>query len=152
MVATYYEQRTGEPFVSTAIYPNRIKDKQELESIYDLIESGSGDFAFKTKEGLLIAEGYIRIVYGDRAPYLEFLQDQIKWENLDCERKDVGYYNKWFSKKGRVLVYEQIKTVRNLPNPPSGKLSFNGNRVEGYADYRIGRCYVCPYEIKVHHK
>lgn len=146
---TYYEKMTGETFVSTAIYPNRIKDKQTLESICDLVESGSDRFIFKTKERVLIAEGYVRIVYGDHSPYIEFLQDQIKWENFECERKGVGFYNKWFSKTGRVLVYEQIKTVKCLPNPPAGKFSFEGNRVEGYADYRVGRCYVDPYEIRI---
>jgi hypothetical protein len=146
---TYYEEKTGEPFVNTAIYPNRLKDKQDLENICDLIESGSDKFLFKTKEGSLIAQGYVRIVYGDHGSYIEFMKDQVAWENLECERKDAGYYNKWYTKIGRVLVYEQLKTVSNLPNPPAGKFSFNGNRKEGYADYRIGRAYVSPYEVVI---
>lgn len=146
---TYYEEITGEPFVSTAIYLNRIKNKNDLESICDLIESGSDKFQFKTKTGSLIAKGYLRIVYGDHAPYLEFCRDQIFWDNLECERENVGYYNKWYTKEGRVLVYDQLRTVKNLPNPPTGKFSYKGNRKEGYADYRVGRVYVSPYEIMI---
>lgn len=146
---TYYEEKTGELFVSTAVYPNRVKDKQELDNLCSLIESGSDRFVFNTKKGSLIAKGYVRVVYGDHGPYLEFMKDQVAWENLECERKDVGYYNKWYTKVGRVLVYDQLRTVENLPNPPAGKFSFNGNRREGYADYRVGRVYVSPYDVRI---
>ena len=47
------------------------------------------------------------------------------------------------------MLYEQRYTVRNLSNPPRGEHSFQGNRVEGYADYRPGRFYISPYEIKI---
>jgi len=146
---TYYEDRTGELFVSTAVYPNRVKDKLELESICDLVESGSSSFLFKSKDGALIAQGYVRVVYGDGGPYIELMKDQVAWENLECERRDVGYFNKWYTKTGRIMVYEQLRTVGNLPNPPAGKLSFNGNRKEGYADYRVGRVYVSPYDVRM---
>ena len=144
---TYYKERTGESFKSTAVYPNRVWDKQELESICDLVESGSPSFIFKTKLGSLIAQGYLRIVYGDHGPYIEFLRDQVILKNLECERDSVGYYNKWYSRIGRVLVYEQLHLVRCLPNPPAGKRSYRGNRKEGYADYRVGRFYVSPYDL-----
>jgi hypothetical protein len=146
---TFYEELTAEPFFSTAVYPNRVWDKQELESLCDLVESGSPRYSFKTKEGLVIAEGYLRIVYGDHGPYIEHTQDQIVWDNLICERRGLGFYNKWYTKTGRVMVYEQTRTVENLPNPPAGKRSFNGNRKEGYADYRVGRVYVSPYDIMI---
>jgi hypothetical protein len=146
---TYYERKTREPFVSTAIYPNRVRDKEKLENACDLIEGGSARFIFKTAGGLEIAQGYIRITYGDHGPYIEFLPSQIEWSNLICERKDLGYYNKWYTKTGRVLVYEQLRTVANLPNPPAGRYSFRGNRKEGYADYRVGRVYVSPYDVVI---
>jgi hypothetical protein len=146
---TYYEEMTGEAFESTAIYPNRVRDKQALESACDLVESGSSGFAFKTKPGSLIAQGYLRIVYGDHGPYIEFSKDHIAWDNLECERDNVGYYNKWYSRIGRVLVYEQLRSVRLLSNPPAGKYSFKGNRKEGYADYRVGRYYVSPYDVMI---
>jgi len=150
---TYYEQQTGEPFTTTAIYPNRIKNKEDLEAITDLVESGSEQFSFKTKKGTIIAEGYLRIVHGDHGPYTEHLQEHILWDNLLCERKGVGYYNKWYPKDGsRVLIYDQIKTVNSLPNPPPGKMSYKGNRKEGYADYRIGRVYISPYDVLIIHR
>jgi len=128
---TYYEKKTGELFVSTAVYPNRVKDKLDLENVCDLVESGSDKFQFRSKAGSLIARGYVRVVYGDHGPFLEFTTDQVAWENMECERRDLGYFNKWYTKLGRVLVYEQLRTVRNLPNPPVSKFAFRGNRKEG---------------------
>lgn len=143
---------TKEKFITTATYPNRVLDKEKLEKDSDLIEPGSSNFYFYTPDKILIAKGYIRVVYGDHSPYLEFLKDQICWDNLECKRKDVGYYNKWYPKNNnKILIYEQRKTVKSLKNPPSDGRGFKGNRAEGYADYRIGRVYIDPYQLKISH-
>ena len=76
-----------------------------------MVESGSSSFLFKSKDGALIAQGYVRVVYGDGGPYIELMKDQVAWENLECERRDVGYFNKWYTKTGRIMVYEQLRTV-----------------------------------------
>jgi len=39
--------------------------------------------------------------------------------------------------------------VKNIPNPPKGKYSCNHNRVDGYADYKIGRFYISPYDLVI---
>jgi len=152
MDTTYYSQVTGESFVSTAIYPNRLQDKAKLETDTDLVECGSPSLFFYSTKGSLLAQGYVRIVYGDHGPYTEHVREQIVWDAFKCVRTSVGFYDKWIAKDGsNVLLYDQRKTVANLPNPPAGKLSFSGNRPEGYADYRIGRMYISPYDIRIRH-
>lgn len=151
---TCYEKITGEPFNSTAIYPNRIKDKEELESLTDLKEDGNPTMLFSTKDGKLpLAQGYIRIVYGDHGPYLEFLKEQIFWAHWNLIRSGIGYYDIWHP-IGEIspVLYDQRRTVANLKNPPKGPRSFKGNREEGYADYRMGRLYLSPYEVIAKHE
>ena len=43
---------------------------------------------------------------------------------------------------GKVMVYDQLKSVANQPNPPPGEHSVNNNRKDGYADYQVGQCYI----------
>jgi hypothetical protein len=152
MTMAYYTQMTGEPFSSTAIYPNRIEERNLLELETDLGEDGSPNLWFYSQRGLLVAKGYVRMVYGDHGAYLEFLNHQVLWEAWEKERSGYGYYDKWYPVDGsRLLLYDQRKTVADLPNPPAGPRSFKGGRQEGYADYRIGRCYLSPYEIRTRH-
>lgn len=144
----YYEEKTREKFRTTAIYSNRIYDKKVVEQIIKLNEVGNSYTRFYSKEKTLIAIGYLRIVYGDHGPYLEFLHEHIEWSQWYCKRKKIGYYNKWFAvDQSGLMLYEQIKDVKLLRNPPPGLFSFNGNRSEGYADYRIGRYYLGIYDI-----
>jgi len=148
---SYYEEKTGELFKTTAIYPNRIKDKQELESICDLKEDGKPDIEFLTKDKKTpLAQGYIRIVYGDHGPYCEMLKDNIIWKSWRTIRTDIGYYNIYNPIDGsNIVLYDQRAPVINLKNPPKGPRSFKGNRKEGYADYRVGRLYLNPYDILI---
>jgi alpha-L-fucosidase len=73
---TYYESLTGEPFKTTAVYPNRASEKDSLERDTDLVEGGSPEMLFFSREGLPLAKGYARIVYGDHGAYVEFLREQ----------------------------------------------------------------------------
>ena len=58
---------------------------------------------------------------------------------------DAYYEWMWFPADSRIKVYRQLRTVRDLPNPPSP--GFKGNRVEGYADYLPGKYYISPHEL-----
>ena len=139
---------TGEGYRSTALYTNRAQEKEKLEKDTDLVEEGSPAMLFYSPKDTLVARGYARIVYGDHGAYLELLHDQVVWDAWERERLGVGYYDKWYTKDGsRLMLYDQRKTVADLPNPPAGKHSFKGNRKEGYADYRVGRYYLSPYEV-----
>jgi len=140
---------------TTAIYPNRIRDKKEIETELGLPEYGYGvDVDFITHEGYKIAVGYTRVVYGDHGPYIEMTESQLCLESLNLKSKSKReFYNKWYT-PDRVLVYEQLRDVKHLPNPPKDgkKEAFRGNRKEGYADYRVGMFYVDPRLIKTHIK
>ena len=144
---------------STAIYENRIDDKNILESKLFLSEFGNDSKLFYLPDGKIFAEGYVRIVYGDHGPYLEFNKNQIKcklyskfnnvsdFDNLpDLNFK---YYYYWLFPRGNenIKVYLQIKPVTNLANAPKriDNKKSNFNRIEGYADYKRGMYYVDPY-------
>lgn len=129
---------------TTATYPNRVRDMVDQEGDVGFPEFPMSIIDVYTKSGLLVSHGYHRVVYGDHGPYIEMHNSQVIWDNFSCTRKGVGYYDKWYSADG-VMLYDQLKTVANLPNPPSGRFSFRGNRKEGYADYRVGMVYVDPY-------
>jgi hypothetical protein len=144
---------------STAVYPNRITDKQKLEATLGLEEFGDNRTCFQYQ--VLIAQGYNRIVYGDHGPYVEFEEHHFKRplvshfgqhiaKELPLET-DVNFYYYWLEPEGvpQVKVYWQIKPVTNLKNAPyrSDRLPSKFNRVEGYADYRRGLYYVSPYSF-----
>lgn len=146
-------------FVSTAIYPNRIEDKNRLDPF--LSEEGNNDYNLLLPNKSIFATGYTRIVYGDHGPYIEFTRKQIisklysKFGNVinynQLPDESYKYYYFWLYPEGfeHIKVYLQIKPVTHLPNAPKradGKPSCF-NRKEGYADYKRGFFYVDPYEL-----
>lgn len=156
-------------FKTTAIYPNRIIDKKELELKLGLPEEGSSNFIFYFNSNI-IAIGYERLVYGDHGPYLEFTKNQIKCNLLSKFNNDFDinklpplnykYYYFWLCPENLdenlrlypddLKIYLQIKNVHDLSNAPKrtdGKKSVY-NRKEGYADYRRGYLYINPYDLK----
>lgn len=150
--------------MTTAIYSNRLADKQELEAKTGLSEEGNDSQEFRIEtDGPIFAKGYLRIVYGDHGPYIEFDRKHIK---LNLKSKfnnpidydnipglDFKYYYFWLFPISfpNVKVYLQIKPVDDLPNAPKradGKKS-SFKRKEGYADYRRGLFYVDPNDLNV---
>jgi len=136
---------------STAIYPNRLRDKSRVEAAKNLAEFGDAITEFHTKTGAIFAVGYVRVVYGDHGPYVEFKREQICAE---LKRKFIRVvpadaYYEWLEPVdgSGVKVYDQRRDVRHIKNAPKG--GFAGNRAEGYADYRPGMIYVSPFELNV---
>lgn len=137
-------------FMTTAIYPNRIEDKRKVESQLHLAEQGNEDIEFFTRKGNLFAKGYVRIVYGDHGPYVEFEQRQIiiglqsKFPNPP---PTTAYYE-WLQPTdgSGVKVYDQKRDVKKVPFAPKG--GHREFRAEGYADYQPGMIYVNPFELK----
>lgn len=136
---------------TTARYPNRIKDRKKVETLYSLPEFGSADQSFLTSSGTKIAVGYVRVVYGDHGPYVEF-----ELSNFKCELKSkfnrtvpVDAYYEWMTVNddSDIKIYRQLRDVKDLPNPPSP--GFRGNRSEGYADYLPGKYYISPYDMRI---
>ena len=89
------------------------------------------------KNGFLFADGFERVIHGERGDYIELTKAQIKmillsrfgnknWETSTSE--DIYYY--WLFPLGfpDVKVYKQCKTVK-------------------YADYKIGYYYISPNEL-----
>ena len=134
-------------FQTTAIYENRLRDKQELLNEMTLSEDGNDSTNFLTKKDLLLCSGYNRIVYGDHGPYIEFNKDQVNFDSWNTTRSGYGYYNKLYPiDETDILMYHQRKTVAGLPNPPpKNRRGFDGNRKEGYADYKVGKYYISPW-------
>lgn len=101
-------------------------------------DKGSLILEFFTSENLLVAEGYQRIVIGERGPYIEFKNSMMKMNNLHVPKEQeyrltdqrVYYVEFRTNDKSNVKVYFQRRTVK-------------------YADYRIGFFYVSPFELKI---
>jgi len=147
-------------FQTTAIYPNRIKDKELLEMGRGLQEEGNDNEQFKLSDGRLFAQGYVRIVYGDHGPYIEFSKEHIKLNLVSHFGNDIDFdnlpenpkfYYYWLHPtRSNIKVYLQLKPVtdkKNAPKRDDGKSSCF-NRKEGYADYRRGYYYVNPYDLE----
>jgi hypothetical protein len=135
---------------STAIYPNRIKDKEKVESLLQLWEFGTPNVLFLTKSKSPVFKGYVRVVYGDHGPYVEFELTNLISKNIIRKFNNVvsnGSYYEWLTiaDDSGIKIYYQLRDVHNLPNPPHP--GYHGNRKEGYADYRPNYYYVSPYEM-----
>lgn len=136
---------------TTAIYPNRMKDKWRVERDHGLFEHGADDIVFLTPAGTCFAVGYVRIVYGDHGPYVEFSKHQVqaKLKRKFNRLPPVDAYYDWLEPVdgSGVKVYDQKRDVKRIKNAPAG--GFAGNRAEGYADYKPGMIYVSPDELRI---
>ncbi len=83
--------------------------------------------------------GYIRVVCGERGPYVEINPDQIYTPNifippnqewrLDPQYSDKVYYTEYRSKcDAYVKIYFQRQRVK-------------------YADYKVGKYYISPFDL-----
>jgi len=136
---------------STAIYPNRIKDRKKIESVFGLHEFGDDSKQFTSLGGTLLASQYNRMVYGDHGPYVEFELDHFCVELIPKFKNIIPFdaYYEWMTidDTSDIKIYRQLRDVKNLPNPPSP--GYKGNRIEGYADYTPGKYYISPHEMKI---
>jgi hypothetical protein len=148
----YYEM-TGEEFVSQVDSLNRERDRTRVVNTLGIAEEGNPETVFYSRKSRIqVAVGYLRVVYGDHGPYIEFDIDQIT-KGIWRHRKKGP--NAWYDEAylaevdDPLMVYVQKKSVHMLPNPPAGKYSCRRNRVNGYADYRVQRLYVSPDDVSV---
>jgi len=134
-------------FQTTAIYENRIRDRNELFGEIPITEEGNNQTLFYTKHDSLLCTGYERIVFGDHGLYIEFHVEQVNIDNWFAARTGIGYFDKFYPRdETPIMMYGQRRTVENMPSPPKGKRTFKGNRKEGYADYKVGMFYISPWE------
>jgi DNA repair photolyase len=124
----------------TAIYQlfkndDQIKWKSETSDFIGenkklvILVAGNGQTRFETKGGLHIANGYNRVVLGDRGAYVEFEPDQMVHQNLIRPEQNHRFFEEWRSNdENNVMVYDQKRTV-------------------AYADYKIGKFYISPLDL-----
>lgn len=98
---------------------------------------GNSQTIFKDKFGTIIAQGYIRIVIGDRGPYVEFAPIQLHGEIIYLPQDQQwrvtsknAYYIEYRTLNSNIKIYYQLKLV-------------------DYADYLIKMCYISPFELYV---
>ena len=86
------------------------------------------------RTGLLLANGFERIVHGGRGDYVEILPEQICLDSILLPMPKEQQLHTFFveyrtNDVKKAMVYEQLKTV-------------------SYADYRIGCFYISPVFLR----
>lgn len=84
----------------------------------------------------LVGDGYQRIVIGERGPYVEFNVDEIN--------KPLFYIPE--SEKYRVTCPSCYYIEYRSLDDSFTKLYYQKLKVT-YADYRIGKCYISPFDL-----
>jgi len=105
--------------------------------MFVISDIGNNYTEFYSHSGLILAKGYKRIVYGNRGPYIEFEDKYIKFDNIYIPNNanwrlnsNKSFYIEYRSKcESFVKIYFQKKLV-------------------SYANYKIGKYYISPYELK----
>lgn len=140
-----------EEVASTADSANRKRDRRKVEAKLKLSEVGDDETVFSDgRSGERVAQGYVRVVYGDHGAYIECRPDQVVWEVFEPRNLTAEYYDLYRSvPSGRVHLYLQKHGVQNQPNPPQGRDSCKHHRSEGYADYQPGFVYISVKQVDV---
>lgn len=100
------------------------------------VDQGNDTLEFYDNCGTPLAVGYLRVVIGKRGPYVEFAKHHIQWANFFIPKEmeyrltnGVVFYNEYHSTdKAWVKLYLQKRKV-------------------AYADYKVGLCYISPFEL-----
>jgi len=91
---------------------------------------------FRTRDGLLVAAGYTRIVVGERGPYIEFKDTNIRKDHLrlpvTCEWRKESYK----------AYYIEFRTICE-----AGVKVYWQKRKVRYADYKLGYYYISPFDL-----
>ncbi len=112
---------------------------EQYKSRLNIALEGSEDIIFMTATGLILAEGYGRVVIGRRGPYIEFSDRQVVKGNiyipddqlwrLESRWQPRIYYHEFRSRDSEsVKIYRQVRPV-------------------GYADYKKGYWYISPFAL-----
>jgi len=110
--------------------------KSEDKNLLRISENGDKSIGLYTGGGLLLSNGYNRVVFGGRGNYVEFRDDQIISDTIYIPPNqlyrltDLRVYYVEFRSRGfsNVKVYYQLKTV-------------------AYADYKIGMFYISASDL-----
>jgi hypothetical protein len=94
------------------------------------------DVYFSTKSGTPIAKNYVRVVIGDRGPYIEFTRDQINHDETHVPAEQQYRINH----KG--CYYIELRS-----NDDAYVKIYVQKRIVKYADYKIGMYYISPFDL-----
>jgi len=111
-------------------------DKMIVERLNIPYKFGNSELKFYTSTGLLVCQGYLRIVIGGRGPYVEFEEEAIIIENIKIPKDQ-----EWRIDSENAF-YIEFRTI----DEANIKIYFQKKRVE-YAAYKIGLCYVSPFDL-----
>jgi hypothetical protein len=114
-------------------YTERLKISVDGDEITD----------FYSKSKVFIARGYKRIVIGERGPYIEFER-----KNFSSESNLIIPLTESWRTKSKNVYYVEWSACPNLDNI---KVYFQ-KRVVDYADYKIGKFYISPFDLYVNKK
>mmetsp|Transcript_52287 Transcript_52287/g.122424 ORF Transcript_52287/g.122424 Transcript_52287/m.122424 type:complete len:239 (+) Transcript_52287:61-777(+) len=141
-----------EEVFTTADCWNRMREKDLVEGELGLPETGIEVELFDAScPGCRVATGYTRIVYGDHGAYVELDSSQVCWGSLPVVtvKPPHAYYDEYHTEGGFVQLYKQKRSVEHKKNPPAGGIRHN--REGGYADYKVGMCYISARHVTVGH-
>lgn len=99
--------------------------------------TGDTGTIFYTKSGTKVATGYERVVIGQRGPYIEFTTAQIHLDNFHIPESAL------YRLIDRRVYYVEYRSADDC----NVKL-YQQRRLVEYADYRIGYCYISPFDLK----
>jgi hypothetical protein len=110
--------------------------KSEDKKNIKIKELGDESTVFISENGIRLAQGYNRVVFGGRGAYVEFSPKHMCLKNIHIPENQLFrlsdlriYYIEFRSSdESNVKIYYQMKTV-------------------AYADYKIGMFYMCPTQI-----
>lgn len=100
-------------------------------------EYSRADKQICTKQGVLVAFDFNRIVYGDRGAYVEFLDEQIYHDAVQIPKEALW---RLYGERGLSVYYLEYRTVDNV------MVYYQKRRVD-YADYTPSRWYISPRDL-----
>lgn len=100
------------------------------------ISEDGGRIKLKTKSNTVVCNGYDRIVFGGRGPYIEFNKNQL----LD---------NAFFVPKSQLyrISDSRIYYIEFRSNDVSNVKLYYQMRTVAYADYKLGYFYMSPLDL-----
>jgi hypothetical protein len=102
---------------------------------------GDEEEILHTKDHMIIAKGYERVVIGDRGPYIELANRHILLDGIFIPREQHWRFEPKWRKK---VVYFEFRTVDNSHL----KIYLQNRRVD-HTDFREEFWYVSPFGIKI---
>jgi len=91
-----------------------------------------------TLDNTLIAKAYDRLVVGDYGAFIEIDEEDINKENLIIQK----------GQEYRLLEkYKNVKYLWLTAKDTSGIKIYHQKNIVTYADYRIGKYYISPFEV-----